>query len=69
MRKLFLIPLMIVIVCGLVFGGCAEPAPAPAPAPKPELIVLKGVAFLPPDRDTVIGLKTFADMINEKAKK
>jgi len=59
---------MIVMVCGLIFGGCAKPAPAPAPAPKPEPIVLKGVAFLPPDRDTVIGLKTLADMINEKAK-
>ncbi len=66
MKRLFLIPLMIVLVGGLIFGGCA--APAPAPAPKPEPIVLKGLAFLPPDRDTVIGLKTFADRVNEKAK-
>lgn len=35
MRKLFLIPLMIVLVSGLVLGGCAKPAPAPAPTPAP----------------------------------
>lgn len=28
MRRIFLIPLMIVLVCGLIFGGCAAPAPA-----------------------------------------
>ena len=35
MNKLFLIPLIIVLAVGLVFGGCAEPAPAPTPAPTP----------------------------------
>ncbi len=68
MKKLFLALLSVILISGLVFGGCAQPAPAPAPAPKPEPIVLKGLAFLPPDRDTVIGLKTFADRVNEKAK-
>ena len=33
MKKLFLIPLLIVLAGALIFGGCAAPAPAPAPAP------------------------------------
>lgn len=35
MKKLLLIPLMIVLVSGLIFGGCAEPAPTPTPTPAP----------------------------------
>lgn len=35
MKKLFLITLMLVMLCGLIFGGCAKPAPVPAPAPAP----------------------------------
>ena len=35
MKKLFLMPMIIVLVAILVFGGCAEPAPAPAPTPVP----------------------------------
>lgn len=37
MKRLFLIPLMIVLVCSLIFGGCAKPAPTPAPAPAPPI--------------------------------
>ena len=33
MKKLILIPLIIVFVAGLILGGCAEEAPAPAPQP------------------------------------
>jgi len=35
MKKIFLIPLVILVVSALVFGGCAQPAPTPAPAPAP----------------------------------
>jgi len=35
MRRFFLIPLVIVIVVGLVLGGCTKPAPAPTPSPSP----------------------------------
>jgi len=35
MKNLVLIPLVIVVVLGLIFSGCAKPAPAPAPAPTP----------------------------------
>lgn len=36
MKKFLLIPLAIVLVIALIFGGCAKPAPAPpAPAPAP----------------------------------
>ena len=34
MKKLLLIPLVIVIVAGLIFGGCAKPAPAPTTRPE-----------------------------------
>jgi len=33
MKKLFLVPLVILLVSAFVFGGCAQPAPVPAPAP------------------------------------
>jgi len=36
MKKYLLIPLAVILVCALVFGGCAEPAEEPAPAPSPE---------------------------------
>jgi len=45
MKKFLLIPLVIVLVSGLIFGGCAAPpptpapAPSPAPAPPPEIII------------------------------
>ncbi len=35
MKKLFSVLLFIVLVAGLVLGGCAAPAPAPAPTPAP----------------------------------
>lgn len=47
MKKLFLIPLVILLVGGLIFGGCAAPAPAPAPvapAPGPEPTPVPGPA-------------------------
>ena len=37
MKRVFLIPLMIVLMIGLIFGGCAKPAPAPTPAPNSSL--------------------------------
>ena len=33
MKKMFLIPLIIILAAGLIFGGCAKPAPAPTPVP------------------------------------
>ena len=35
MKRKLLFPLVIVLMVGLVFSGCAKPAPAPAPAPAP----------------------------------
>ena len=35
MKRLFLIPLIIVLAVGLVLGGCGKEAPAPAPSPSP----------------------------------
>src|SRR3990170_3576917 len=35
MKKLFLVPLIIVLVVGLVLAGCAAPTPSPTPSPSP----------------------------------
>ena len=35
MKKLLLIPLVIVLMGSLIFGGCAEPEPEPTPTPTP----------------------------------
>ena len=36
MKRLFLMPLVLVLMLGLILGGCAKPAPAPTPVPSPE---------------------------------
>lgn len=38
MRRFLMISLMVVLVSGLIFSGCAAPAPAPAPAPAEEKV-------------------------------
>ncbi len=35
MKKIWLTLLVVVLMSGLILGGCAEPAPAPAPSPAP----------------------------------
>ncbi len=35
MKRIFLISLTVLLLTGLILGGCAQPAPAPAPAPTP----------------------------------
>jgi len=35
MKKFSMILLVVLLACGLIFGGCAKPAPAPAPTPTP----------------------------------
>ena len=42
MKRLFLIPLMIVLPCSLIFSGCAKQAAAPAP---PETPIKIGVMY------------------------
>jgi len=34
-KRMILVPLLIILVGALILGGCAEPAPAPAPTPAP----------------------------------
>jgi len=34
-KKLFWVPLMIILIAGLILGGCAKPAPTPTPTPTP----------------------------------
>ena len=33
MKRIFVVPLAILLLVALIFGGCAKPAPAPTPAP------------------------------------
>ncbi len=60
MKRLFAIPLMIVLVVGLVFSGCAAPAPAPAPVapgPGPTPSPAPGPAAPAPAAEKVIELR------------
>jgi len=69
MKRVFLVPLVIVLISGLLFGGCAQPAPAPAPAPTPaEPIKLRIVSSLPEVTFPVKPLLIFRDKVNERAK-
>ena len=58
MRRFLLIPLMIVLVSGLIFGGCAAPAPAlapvaPGPGPTPSPVPGPTPAPKPAEHETV----------------
>ncbi|MBA7572871.1 Solute-binding protein [subsurface metagenome] len=65
MKKTFAIPLMIVLVVGLVFSGCAAPAPeAPAPA-KPEVIELIRADWYPLSDPMCPIAALFCDAIEE----
>lgn len=60
MKKLILVPVMIVLVVGLIFGGCAEPAPAPAPTPAPAPAPAPAPTPAPPAKEpTVLKLISF----------
>lgn len=66
MKKLFVIPLMVVLAAGLVFSGCAAPAPAPAPvapAPGPEVKTLKAVGFIPVEDISLHNMGKYADLV------
>ena len=64
MKKLLLLSLVTIIVCGLIITGCAEEAPAPAPSPEPaEPVVLKGTTFLPPMALPVLTLRKIAEKV------
>jgi len=76
-RKTFLIPLMIVLVIGLIFTGCAAPAPGPSPAPAPapspapapvQKIVLKGVTHLPVNHPENRMVHWFVERVNTTGK-
>jgi len=71
MKKLLLIPLLLIVIAGLVLGGCGgqapAPAPAPAPDPKPEPITLTAVLFVAKDNLTVSPFMKIVDKINAAA--
>ena len=69
-KKLFLIPLAIVLVSGLIFSGCAAPAPAPAPAPvKHKTVELKMWCAWPVTKFASYPQnEIFRDMVNDYGK-
>jgi TRAP-type C4-dicarboxylate transport system substrate-binding protein len=77
MKRLFLIPLIAIIACGLVFSGCAQtPAPATkpatAPAAKPttpaEKVTLKCITFQPANSNTTTHFKEYFNEVNKRGK-
>ena len=70
MKRFILIPLAILLVTALIFGGCAEPAPpAPAPAPAPPIEVIKlkySSFFLPPEPPNIIA-EFFCDYVEKES--
>jgi TRAP-type C4-dicarboxylate transport system substrate-binding protein len=80
MKKLILLPLIVIIAAGLVFSSCGEPEPAPAPAPAPtpaptpapspappkEPIVLKFVSFKPDVPPANVHEHLLIDKVKEK---
>jgi len=60
MKKLFLIPVAILLVSGLILGGCGEPAPG-------EPVVLKLVSFNPDIPPGNLWWNMFIDKVNDKS--
>lgn len=78
MKKLFLIPVIIVLAVALILGGCPaeeEPPPPPPPPPTdgeeppppPEPIVLKLVSFNPDIPPGNLWWQMFIDKVNDKS--
>ena len=61
MKKIALIGVLLVVVVGLVFSGCAAPAPTAGP------IVLKAVSFLPKGASPLVDFGIYIDILNERA--
>ena len=61
MKKIALIGVLLVVVVGLVFSGCAAPAPTAGP------IVLKAVSFLPKGASPLADYGNYIDAVNERA--
>ena len=79
-KKFLLIPLVIVLLSVLLFGGCAKPAPvtptpapptpapAPVPAPAPEEVIeLKFAHHVPPQSSLHVAFTAFAEEINKRS--
>jgi len=67
MKRVFLIPLMLVLAGALIFPGCARPAPTPSPGKAPlEVIELKLAHHNSPTAPIAVnGLNIYARMIEE----
>ncbi len=72
-RKIFLIPLALLLAISLVAIGCAAPAPEPVPgppgppAPAPEVIILIYNGYMAPQALLSIEEDHFMDLVEEKS--
>lgn len=68
MRKFLSIPLIVVFVGTLIFGGCAKPAPAPSPAPAPGKVIELKIGHHTPTASSVhVQFAYFAKEIEERS--
>jgi TRAP-type C4-dicarboxylate transport system substrate-binding protein len=69
MKKLSLIPLVVLLVSAIIFVGCAAPAPAPTPtptpAPKPQPVVLRAISGFPANNPTTVLFLKYLDGISK----
>jgi TRAP-type C4-dicarboxylate transport system substrate-binding protein len=74
-KKIWLTLLVVVLMSGLILGGCAEPAPTPAPAPSPapapapapeEPILLRVATPWPPMDPPTVLIQEMADRFNAR---
>jgi len=82
MKRLLIIPLVVILVSGLILASCAEPTPAPTPAPAPapapaptpapappQAVELKAWAAWPPEKDPGFpAFNKFIEKVNQKGK-
>lgn len=65
-HKILLISVAVMLVVGLVVGGCAKPTPAPAPKPVEPIEIVLSLAG-PKSGFTYLSMKAAVDRIEEKA--
>ncbi len=71
-NKVVLISVALILVFGLVIGGCAKTSPAPAPTPSPapaptEPIVLESLTAVPSTDASMGKYMEWIDIVNERA--
>ncbi len=68
MKRLFLLPLVILLVCGFICASCAAPASAPTPAAAPAKPIKLKFSFAAPTRDLFYtdGFALWAEQLEQR---